>query len=98
MKLTKKKAVEICIELWTWLAETGGRKDDWPGWKIYGEMQDSCPLCEYSNPIGCVGCPYYKKFGCCCTRNFPYDSWGAATEKLIRKDAAHQFLEQLKQL
>ena len=26
MKLTKKKAIEICIELWTWLAETGLEK------------------------------------------------------------------------
>ena len=29
MKLTKKKAIEISIELWTWLAETGREKKEW---------------------------------------------------------------------
>ena len=63
MKLTKRKALEICKELWTWLAETGtGQKRDWPGWKKYGEMACDCPCCEYALTLrrehqNCNVCP-----------------------------------------
>ena len=66
MKLTKRKALEISKELWTWLAETGEEfKQDWPGWKKYGKMIHYCPCCEYVGQQGkysidrtlCEGCP-----------------------------------------
>lgn len=56
MRLTRKKAIELCIELWTWLAKTGKEdKSDWPGWlkyyasvKIAGErVWGYCWFCEY---------------------------------------------------
>ena len=48
-RLTKIKALEICEELWSWLAKTGnGYKSDWPGWNKYGEMVNDCPCCDYS--------------------------------------------------
>ena len=35
MRLSKRKALEICIELWSWLGSTGSAyKEEWPGWKM----------------------------------------------------------------
>jgi len=76
MGLTAKKAIDISIELWTWLAETGAKeKKEWPQWEKYGKMMFDCPLCEYSSQresknkraylIKCLLCPYYKQFGRC---------------------------------
>lgn len=46
--LTEEKALQICAELWDWLAEDDGRyKTEWPGWEKYGECEASCPCCEY---------------------------------------------------
>ena len=101
MKLTKKKAIEISIELWTFLAETGGQKLDWNGWNKYGYMSASCPLCEYSRGL-CKSCPYYKKFKPCCSLGDKpvtiYDYWEAAKTLETRKKYAKLFLEQLKEL
>ena len=48
MKLTKRKALKICKELWEWLAENPDKqKIHWPDWEKYGEMSHGCPCCEY---------------------------------------------------
>ena len=53
MKLTKRKALEICRDLWRWLAKTGTvNKSKWPGWKEHGIMAHNCPCCEYSMDRG----------------------------------------------
>lgn len=80
MRLTKKKAIKITIELWTWLATTGSEdKGSWPGWRKYGRMFRSCPLCEYGNqrkqarkrykkfnPLNvCRACPFFIQYGRC---------------------------------
>lgn len=103
MKLTKKKAIEISIELWTWLAETGKRKYEWHGWEKYGEMQCDCPLCEYSlikkEVHDCLGkCPYYEKFGFCFGGDSVWHKWNFAQAPRTRKKYAKLFLEQLKEL
>ena len=55
MRLTRKKAIEVCILLWTWLAETGKRKENWPEWEKYNiriahiARHDYCWLCYYDN-------------------------------------------------
>ena len=47
MKLTKKKALEIAIELWEWIVDNPGKyKREWPGWDEYGGMLFECPLCQ----------------------------------------------------
>lgn len=65
-ELTKREALRICGELWDWLAKTGAEcKDDWPGWDKYGEMENNCPCCTYSNQsyvfpdyfFSCKNCP-----------------------------------------
>jgi hypothetical protein len=79
MRLTRKKAIELCIELWTWLAKTGAkRKDDWPKWEEYEKSSDeyilnSCWFCEYNErqknrynidiEDDCRYCPWDKIFG-----------------------------------
>lgn len=106
MKLTKKKAIKIAIELWTDLTETGEAiKRDWTGWEKYGHMTASCPFCEYGNRKDrhsgggiCFSCPYYQVFGYCTDGKAPYWKWDGAKTKTTRKKYASLFLEQLKQL
>ena len=98
--LTKKLALEITEELWTWLAEEDGRKkEDWPGWEKYGEMRLDCPLCEYALPRGeCLeNCPYHLKFGPCVTPTGGktlFDKWCKDPLKVH----AQVFLEQIRSL
>lgn len=110
MRLTKKKAIAISIELWEWLAETGEEyKCFWSGWDKYGDMANECALCEYRNYHGgyrilandkkeCPTCPYYAKYGECEEKSSPYHRWREGKSKVKRKKYATQFLEQLKQL
>ena len=96
MRLTKKKAIEISIELWTWLVETGrGHKQEWDGWDKYGEMVDECALCEFSRN-GCSACPLELMFGGC--KESFYDNWRCGATTKSRKKYARLFLEQLYQL
>ena len=104
MRLTKNKAIQISIELWTWLAETGGSdKGDWVGWEKYGEIYYNCALCEYGTLVGsivsrCFHCPYYLKFGKCYKEGQPFLKWGKARIPKTRKKYAALFLAQLMEL
>ncbi len=49
MQLTKRKTLEIWLELWEWLKTTGERNMcKWEGWAKYGKMWGMCPGCEYT--------------------------------------------------
>ncbi len=109
MKLTKKEAIDISIELWRWLAKTGANhKSKWPGWKKYGRIQNDCPLCEYTlflsegNRIGihesCTDCPYAASFGHCLSTTNPYRRWITLYDKKERRHEAQLFVEQLEEL
>jgi hypothetical protein len=112
MKLTAKKAVELSIELWEWLAETGKDKGDWPRWGInggeYSEMVFDCPLCELFNQKKCKGCPYFDKYGRCTPTFVHYETnkqrktifqkWCDACIEKTKKKYAKQFVEQLKEI
>lgn len=76
MKLTKKKALELCRDLWKWLEMNPERnKPAWPGWKTnrgINRTSTFCPCCEYKsqecrsskNYIDCEnGCVIYKIWG-----------------------------------
>ena len=92
--LTKKKAIEISIELWTWLAETGSEeKGGWSGWNGYGVMQGNCALCEYDaqKENDCLACPINCSLS-------PFARWWYANTIEERKKYASLFLEQLKEL
>jgi hypothetical protein len=79
-ELTKKKALEICRDLWTWLAEHPYKqKSEWPGWNKYGEMRNSCPCCEYAfQNIGgaCTSkCLIRWPGGSCTEPESPFAEW-----------------------
>ena len=108
MELTKEQAIDLSIELWTWLAKTGKEKDDWLGWDKYGgrwAIWSNCFLCEYDallcgeeaeNEKQCSYCPLTEEFGDCYKTYFY--NWELATTPKTRKKYALLFLEQLKQL
>jgi len=97
MRLTKEKAVELSIELWTWLAETGKMKCEWPGWGKYTDIVCHCFLCEYAAKHGgCSSCPYSQKFGVCSGGH--YSKWTLSRTTRTSRKYARLFLEQLKQL
>lgn len=104
MRLTKKAALRITIELWTWLAETGRLKREWPGWETYGYMWEYCPLCEFdsrhqvSERPACVHCLIVTTgYAVHCTR-MAYGHWAKACSATTRKRYAAQFLAQLKEI
>jgi len=107
MKLSKKKSIKLCIELWTWLAKTGELKGEWSGWKEYGHAFLNCWFCEYSrkqeirygNHLSCKYCPLItsgltkQKEGWC---SVYFAKWKVAKTPRTRKKYAKLFLEQIK--
>jgi hypothetical protein len=48
MKLTKKKALKICVELWDWLSKhPNSKKEDCPKMDKYSDMENDCSCCEF---------------------------------------------------
>ncbi len=103
MRLTKKKSMEICIELWTYLAETGNEKKDWPGWERYGKMDAGCPLCHYAyqhqpeEEVRC-NCPLDRSPFNGCYSTYYGDWYYFENDKWDRKKYAGLFLKQLKEI
>ena len=97
MKLTKRKALEICLELWQWCAETGLDKADWPGWHKYGQMDADCPCCEYVRQHPSDHCPIWK--AChgrellCMNKDYPFCDWLFNTSLKGSKRHAHRMVE-----
>jgi hypothetical protein len=49
--MTRKESLELCKELWTWLAENPKlQKSDWPRFQLedLGDFLHLCPACEYT--------------------------------------------------
>lgn len=69
MRLTLRRALRECRDLWTWYEEHpelgAGSKALWPGWKRYGEKYGSAPLME------CPACDYMGASGLDCGRGDP---------------------------
>ena len=97
-RLTRKRALTLSIELWTWLAETGLQKYEWPGWAKFGPVGGDCFLCEYSGNIECDRCPYNIHFHHNCFEESAYTDWERARNKRFRKQHAAKFLNELKQI
>ena len=76
--MTAIEAMEISVELWTWVVVTNGRKCDWPGWERYGEMDCDCALCQYT-VYGCELCPMFGHwgggYGSCVHDGTNYSKW-----------------------
>jgi len=112
MKLSRKKAIELCIELWTWLAKTGKKKGDWPKWKKYenyalpkgSAVLHDCWFCEYGYQMTsrsyarkCEYCPLIRKLNMNCgDGKCFYEKWEDVRTPKTRKKYAKLFLEQIK--
>ena len=47
-RLTLRRALRICRDLWQWLEKNPDKeKRDWGGWVEYGYMENYCPCCQY---------------------------------------------------
>lgn len=108
MKLSRKKAIALCIELWTWCMETGKRKSEWPKWNIYGKIMSCCWFCEYDDQMldrykrkrpSCGYCPLITSgLGKCNKEGGFFDKWDKAKTPRITKKYAGLFLEQIKSI
>ncbi len=111
MKLTREKAIELCIEVWTWCAETGKQKSEYPYTKeqlkyIEDEYDDypesHCWFCEYCRQHkdnGCRGCPLVSGASSKCEcENMAYKKWENAETPRTRKKYAKLFLGQIQSL
>ena len=106
MRLTRKKAIELCTEAWTIHAKTGCKKSELP--EKHQGMDSSCWFCYYNNHTvqgsristsgECKKCPYFKKFGHCNIGDVPFANWDKAKTPRTRKKYAKLFLEQIKTL
>ena len=95
MRLTKKKAIELSIELWEWLAETGKHKGDWDGWDKYGSNPYNCFLCgALSCHKNCFAALGYER-GC---HDTFFGNWSDAKTPKTRKKYANLFLTELRSL
>lgn len=93
MKITRREALEIHVELWDWLAETGCEdKLLWPGWGTYGDMRNSCPCCEYSQG-NCKICPMKDFWETCLLIESDFYLWNKADSKEERKKYARRIAE-----
>lgn len=110
MRLSRKKAIALCIELWKWLAKTGKEKEDWPEWGKYGYIGNDCWFCEYgyqqeeryqnSCKSCCYYCPLWKMFkpDGCYDHNCYYRRWCNAKTPRTHKKYAKLFLAQIKEI
>jgi len=105
MKLSRKKAIQLCIELWTWLAKTGKQKVEWPGWERFDEtISSSCWFCHYSeqqeerydNDDSCRYCPLTKAGSHCMNKGSFYKMWAESKTPKTCKKYAKLFLKQIK--
>ena len=104
MRLSRKKAIELCIELWTLLAKTGNEKWYWTECEKYGDIDNNCLFCEYDEKQkerydsgrACKYCPLIKKLDIHCMDSY-YCKWCNAKTPRTRKKYAKLFLEQIKQ-
>ena len=83
--LTRKRAIELCLEMWRWLEDNPEKdKKDWllnNGYTLF-EVDCNCFICEYVEQIkygDCFKCPL--KFlwrNHCMSLESPYRKWSDA--------------------
>ena len=103
MKLTRKKAIELCIEAWTIHAETGCRKSELP--EKHRGMCNECWFCEYDERQkklhggdNCKHCPLVNLLGIKYCSDSYFGRWAKARFPSTRKKYAKLFLNQIKSI
>jgi len=99
MRLTRKKAIALCIEMWTIHAETGCTKDELP--EKHQGINCDCWFCEYDDQkspnLKCVKCIFpFEGGGLMCEDIISYQKWEDAKTPRTRKKYAKLFLGQIK--
>ena len=102
MKLTKKRVLELTLELWQWLYDNpGSGKCDWPGWRRNGGIHEAtcnCFACEYafsSLKGSCFKCPLlplWPGYGCMGVNSL-YVQWTQTTNMELRKEYAEKIID-----
>jgi len=92
-EVTKREALELCVELWTWLADNPDKDKYDKAEELLGyESQTGCPACEYAKQNTssadssiCQNCPIdsWRK-GPTCTSS-EYVQWLIARGKWLDK-------------
>lgn len=107
MRLSRKKAIKLCIEVWSWCAETGRIKKNWPRWKDFMTKKEAydchyCWFCLYDSKKGnsCKNCPLTEIYGHCniLTGGCEFYYWNRATTISARKKYAKLFLGQIRSI
>ena len=101
MEWTKRRTLEVCRDLWQWLADNPDKgKWKWPEWEYNGGKipycESDCPLCEYSNlhNLDCSSCLLFGKRkeleqeGDCQDDESPYLRWGASKDPTVKRAMA----------
>ena len=76
MKITKRKALEDCVKIWSELAKTGAIYK--PEWAIEKYSVNGCPCCRYADDhlSLCSECLLIGLWpDTCCSPGSPYYSW-----------------------
>ena len=99
MRLTRKKAIKLCIEAWTICAKTGCKKSELP--EKHRIINCECWFCEYDDqksPVyKCLKCPLPGNEDLRCEDMY-YGKWIEAKQIHTRKKYAKLFLEQIKKI
>jgi len=100
--LTPEIALDESIELWVFLAKTGGPKLGWAGWNEWrGHPRHYCFFCHLRNSSSprCQqkDCPLWdsEKDECCWGRGQPYNKWVNSITLTTRRYYAALVLAQL---
>jgi len=96
--LTAKDVFELCVQIWSWMAEdTTREKRHWPGWKYMGGdvpfFENDCPVCEENlqNTYKCRDCVMPWKGGHCTEGE--YEDWRNAKTDSEKRKAALSIVE-----
>ena len=102
-KLDLRTAIELALEQWSWIAETGSADEiEWPRWKSL-LINSLNPLCEYAARKAkrygsfsqCNYCPYKVYFQKRCDdAGRPYHNWRRSYEEYF----ANGFIKELAEL
>ena len=103
MKLTKKRVLELTLELWQWLYDNPNkRKENWPGWEGNGGSyysETKCFACSYTfaqkDGDGCNLCPLLPLWpdGCTASSQSPYMQWVMAKSRKDRKKYTKEIVD-----
>ena len=104
MKWTKRRTLEVCRDLWQWLADNPDKgKWKWPEWEYNGgeisRCRADCPVCQH-DIYDCDCCLLWGKGGelereelereepPCLQKNSPYFAWNYDKDITVRREVA----------